>query len=129
MDPLEWAIFSRWALLSILKEKRSQLRNNHAVSMGVPIAVLDLVDQILNSMPLENITKSCPCISLQSVRTRRSCEFVERGRPECHFDVTRWCMAIELVDVCNFWRGDVFVTHKTAAVRDFIYTFRFESAN
>jgi hypothetical protein len=38
-------------------------------------------------------------------------------------------MAIELVDVCNFRRGDVFVTHKMAAVRDFIYTFRFDSAN
>jgi len=38
-------------------------------------------------------------------------------------------MAIELVDVRNVRRGDVFVTHKMVAVLYFIYTFRFDSAN
>jgi hypothetical protein len=76
-------------LLSILKEKRNRLRNHNAVIVCVPFAAFDLVDQILNFMPLKDITKSFPCISLQLVRARQLCEFVGRGRPQWQFDVMR----------------------------------------
>jgi hypothetical protein len=125
MDPLERAIFSRRVPTLYLEREKKSVAKSPRCQYARTYCNFWFSWSNFELHAIGEHHKIMLLYFLTISRTRRLCEFVERGRPQCHFDVMRWCMTMELVDICNFGGGggDVFVTNKIAAVRDFILPF------